>query len=214
MTTVCLNPAGDDGSEQHPQSKNGRNVPAHSFGVANWFLVAGKGEQIQITLPKLQRFVYLAYGRYFAYEGSALFAERIAMSAYGPVIVPLDKIFSGYVTRPINRFAQILQDDEVEAIDFSVHPDFNKHFGDLPYKERQSILEASQKVISHLRAVWLSFRQFSTSNLLASVCGQGSQIWQIYDKLIAGGTDGYVDYVDLSPKMIQDYFKDFFNIAK
>ncbi|MDR2115376.1 MAG: DUF4065 domain-containing protein [Planctomycetaceae bacterium] len=199
MSTVLLNPTGDN---RQPQEQ----TPSNAYAVANWFLGTFRNNNKPITLAGLQKFVYLAFGWYCVHKNTLLFDDRVAMSHSGPVIVPLEKMFSCFGEKPITRTAQIFQDDKVEVLEFSVHPENCTGFEKLSLKEQQRLRRAEHDVTDCLRHIYLEFRETSYDDLSTAVCCPGTKIHEMYKNL-----DKHTSYADIPIKMIQEYFKEFFD---
>jgi uncharacterized phage-associated protein len=55
-----------------------------TLSVANWFVDAARRDGQQITLSKLQKLVYFAYGWHLALFGKPLISEVVTMMPWGP----------------------------------------------------------------------------------------------------------------------------------
>jgi uncharacterized phage-associated protein len=55
-----------------------------TLSVANWFIDAARRDDQQITLSKLQKLVYFAYGWHLALFGKPLISEVVTMMPWGP----------------------------------------------------------------------------------------------------------------------------------
>jgi uncharacterized phage-associated protein len=212
MSSICLNPSGDnnkDNSKSKSENKSSRTFPNfHVFAVANWFLDTAAKDKRELNLMRLQRFVYLAYGWYYAYKDSILFGEEMVMSTNGPIVPLLERMFSRFDSKPITRRAQIFQDAEKEVLDFTLDPTDKEKFDRLPLVDRQRLVEMHRDVEECLRAVYVKYRDVSARGLMEAVCGVGSDVCEIYDNI-----DTYAQYAPLPKKVIQKYFKDYYKIT-
>jgi uncharacterized phage-associated protein len=78
-------------------------MPAH---IANFFLWKADEEDINnITLLKLIKLVYFAYGWYLAVYDKKLFNEKIEAWRYGPVIPSIYHEFKEFGNSPVCRYA-------------------------------------------------------------------------------------------------------------
>ena len=78
-------------------------LPAH---IANFFLWRADEEDIKnITLLKLIKLVYFAYGWYLAVYNKKLFNEKIEAWRYGPVIPSIYHEFKEFGNDPVCRYA-------------------------------------------------------------------------------------------------------------
>jgi uncharacterized phage-associated protein len=55
-----------------------------TLSVANWFINAARRDGQQITLSKLQKLVYFAYGWHLALYGKPIISEVVTMMPWGP----------------------------------------------------------------------------------------------------------------------------------
>ncbi len=77
--------------------------PAH---IANFFIWKADEEDIKnITLLKLIKLVYFAYGWYLAVYNKKLFDEKIEAWRYGPVIPSIYHEFKEFGNSPVCRYA-------------------------------------------------------------------------------------------------------------
>ncbi len=76
-----------------------------SAHIANFFLWRAKKEGINITVMKLLKLVYIAYGWYLALKNDKLFDEEIRAWRYGPVVPSLYHEFKITGSDPIKGYA-------------------------------------------------------------------------------------------------------------
>jgi uncharacterized phage-associated protein len=182
---------GTNGLAQAQQS------PTTAFAVANWFLDTAESEGVDLTLAKLHKYVYLAYGWYFAYYENPLFEDPILATRSGPVVVSLQAMFRDCGRNSIKRRAEIFQDDTVEVLVFSV------------YSQGKNPNEVEQGILEILSSVWEVYSTLSYDRLANMMYRPDSPIGKIYGRL-----DANIPYMVISPKMIRDYFLKLYNDYK
>jgi uncharacterized phage-associated protein len=177
----------------------------NAYAVANWFLHITIEADNPITLARLQKLVCLAYGWFVAHQNKPLFNDAIVMSRSGLIVWSLEKMFERYGTKPITRLAQFFQDDKIETIDFSIHPEKHEWFNNLSLREKQRLRHDEQGVESCLQTVWNMFGGLPYENLMTAVCCLDSEMQDIYDNL-----GEFADYEEIPIETLNNYFKDFF----
>jgi uncharacterized phage-associated protein len=202
MSTICLNPSDDD---RQPRRQSQKRPIFNAYAVANWFLHITIETDNPITLVRLHKLVCLAYGWYLARCDKLLFDDKIVMSHSGPVVLSLEEMFERFGTKPITRFAQFFQDDKIETIDFSIHPEKHEWFNNLPLREKQRLRHDEQEVEHCLQTVWNMFGGLPYENLMTAVCCPDSEMLDIYDNL-----GEFADYEEIPTETLNNYFKDFF----
>jgi uncharacterized phage-associated protein len=138
-----------------------RQPPTSAFAVANWFLGKAEEQNKQLTIARLQDFVYLAYGWYYAYYDEPLFDDVIFATWRGPAVATLATLFQGNSKKPINHRIKIFQDDKVEVWEPSVYLTQNETNNN--NEERKTI---EKKIESVLAMVWDGYSELSHSQLL------------------------------------------------
>jgi uncharacterized phage-associated protein len=200
MSSICLNPSGDNNNGQ-PRVRPIFNA----YAVANWFLHHTITPENPITLARLQKLVCLAYGWFAVYQNKPLFDDKIVMAHSGPAVISLERMFERFGTRPITRYAQLFQDAEIEVIEFSVHPEQHEWFNRLSLREKQKLRNDEREIQKCLYSVWKLFGELPYQNLLTAVCCPNSEMQDIYDDL-----DQFTEYKEIPLETLHDYFRDFF----
>ena len=131
---------------ENPDASSPLYTPSH---VANFFLDSAEEEGGNLTMLKLQKLVYFAYGWTLAVLGRELFnttEHPIRRYRYGPVIESLYWEFKFLKNNPIDRYSRSLNDEG----EFRVR---RIHDGDKVYKI--------------LRQVWKAYRTLKNYELIA-----------------------------------------------
>jgi uncharacterized phage-associated protein len=200
MSSVALNPSGDN---RQPR----RRPIFNAYAVANWFLHHTITPDTPITLERLQKLVCLSYGWFAVYQSKALFDDKIVMSRSGAAVLSLERMFERFGSRPITRYAQVFQDDEIEVINFSIHPEQHEWFSPLPLKEKQRLRNDERDVQTCLYNVWKIFGNLSNHQLLTAVCCPDSDMYAVYTEL-KHNTEH--EYLNIPDALLYGYFQDFF----
>ncbi len=152
-------------------------TPSH---VANFFLDCAAEEGSDLTMLKLQKLVYFAYGWTFAVLGQELFnttEHPIRRYRYGPVIESLYWEFKFLGNKPIENYSRSLKNDG----EFGVE---KIHAGDKAYKI--------------LLQIWRAYGNLTRHKLIAMTHEAGSP----WDKANKRGS------VALKKEEIEKYFRD------
>ena len=153
--------------------------------VANYFLDASQKEDVPMTIMKLLKLVYIAYGWAIAGLNIKLFNEEIEAWQYGPVIPSIYHEFKHFGASPIqNAYAQ----------------DFN------PFEDREArIPKVSKKndgeIIDILDVVWAIYGKKSATQLMRMTHRPDTpwdMVWNKENKRYAGVID---------PDCIKQYYK-------
>jgi uncharacterized phage-associated protein len=72
-----------------------------TLSVANWFIDAARRDGQQITLSKLQKLVYFAYGWHLALFGKPLISEVVTMMPWGPGFISIYGFAGEFGSEPI-----------------------------------------------------------------------------------------------------------------
>jgi uncharacterized phage-associated protein len=187
---------------EFPDIQRVQQVPTNAFAVANWFLDAAEKEGNGLTLAKLQKFVYLAYGWYFAYYDEPLFNETILATPSGPIVPALTSMFKDCGKKPIKRRAEIFRDDKIEVLKFSIRLS-DESLTSLSNEERDRRKELEQRIVDVLTVVWKSYSALSYEKLMNMMYRPDSPIGKIFDRL---GSD--IHNVAIAPEAIRNYFKE------
>ena len=129
--------------------------------VANYFLDHAEIDSIPITPLKLIKLVYIAYGWHIALIEKKLFDEPILAWKHGPVIESLYHEFKNFGNSPIFRRSY---DFDLDSGDFYI-PIIEK-------KEEQTLFILSK--------VWLSYKEFTASQLRNITYEEGSPWSKVY----------------------------------
>ncbi len=135
-------------------------TPSH---VANFFLDCAEEEGNNLTMLKLQKIVYFAYGWTLAVLGEELFdtAEHpIRRYRYGPVLESLYWEYKFLKNRPIDRYSRSLNND-----------------GEFEVKR----IRAGNKVYEVLQQVWKGYGALKNRDLIAMTHEDDSP-WDKADK--------------------------------
>lgn len=74
--------------------------------LANTVLMLAFEEKINVTPMKLQKLIYFIYKDFLKTTGTKLFNERFEKWKYGPVLPSIYYEFSGFKSKPIDKFAR------------------------------------------------------------------------------------------------------------
>ena len=132
--------------------------------VANYFLVKGEDENIDISPMKILKLVYVAHGWYLAMAGEPLIEDKVEAWEYGPVIPELYFEFRHYGSKPIQGRAR-------EQIIPSIST----------LENQPSNLEFT--IEDFLDAVWNEYKVFSPAQL-SSMTHQPNTPWHTTTKKV------------------------------
>jgi uncharacterized phage-associated protein len=79
----------------------------NTITVANWFIGAAKLDGQQITLPKLQKLVYFAYGWRLALYGKPLISEVVTVWPWGPGFQGIYDFAGEFGSEPIPSYISL-----------------------------------------------------------------------------------------------------------
>lgn len=74
--------------------------------IANTVLMLAFEEKISVTSMKLQKLIYFIYKDFLKTTETKLFNEKFETWKYGPVLPSIYYEFSGFKSRPIDKFAR------------------------------------------------------------------------------------------------------------
>ncbi len=119
-----------------------------STTVANFFLKKGQAEKVDISVMKINKLVYIAYGWNAGLGGGELFVDdEIRAWPYGPVIPSLYHEFKSFGNNPIKEFAK------------SYNP-----FEDSDPKEPFHETDSSKNNL--LETIWTLYSRYSATDLM------------------------------------------------
>jgi uncharacterized phage-associated protein len=190
------------------ETEQTQQAPATAFAVANWFLDAADKSGVGLTLARLQKFVYLAYGWYGAYYGESLFDDPILATQSGPVIVSLLAMFRACGKKPIKRRAEIFRDDKIEVLGFSIRSN-DEELDDLSLEACSRRKEIEQCIVDVLTVVWKNYSTLPYDKLSNMMYRPDAPIGKIYNCL-----DGNIHDVVISPKVIREYFRELLGVRE
>ena len=150
--------------------------------VANYFLVKGEDENIDISPMKILKLVYVAHGWYLAMAGEPLIKDKVEAWEHGPVIPELYFEFRHYRSDPIQGRAQ-------EQITPSIST----------LENQPSNLEFTTE--DFLDAVWNAYKNF-TAIQLSNMTHQPKTPWHTTKREVKFKKNPPIDNVT-----IQDYYR-------
>lgn len=138
-------------------------TPSH---VANFFLQHAENNEIPVSVMKLNKLVYFAYGWTLALLDRPLFNEQIEAWKYGPVIPSLYHEFKHFGSKPI--------EDGVRSYDFDAFKDEKPVAPELPQNEKE--------IIEILNKVWDLYKDFSATTLMRLTHEKGAPWDRVFKK--------------------------------